>query len=92
MQLHNTCTFIGMVLLLCSTFLCITTYAQQSNTHGEHSLKDAADSAGALKTDTTGSAGSMVKSHLPEQRDVFDILKEQVFKRMDAPSGLTHSR
>jgi hypothetical protein len=92
MHPYNTCTFIGMVLFSCSTFLCITSYAQQSNAHGEHSLKDAADSAGALKTNTTGSAGSMVKSHLPEQRDVFDILKEQVFKRMDAPSESTHSR
>lgn len=75
MHLHNTCTFIGMVLLPCSTFLCINTYAQQSNTPAAHSLKVVADSAGVLKTDTTDSAGSMVKSHLPEQRDVFDILK-----------------
>lgn len=65
----------GMVPYLCSTFLCINTYAQQSNIHVNYSLKDAADSAGVLKTDTIDSAGTMMKSYLAEQRDAFDILK-----------------
>jgi hypothetical protein len=38
-------------------------------------LKDAADSAGVLKTDTTDYAGTKLRSYLAEQRDVFDILK-----------------
>ena len=54
----------GMVPFLCSTFMCINTYAQQSNIDVNHSLKDPTDSAATI-----------TRNYLLEQRDVFDILK-----------------
>ncbi len=65
----------GMVPFLCSMFLCINTYAQQSNGNVSYALNDIPDSAVAFKTDTTGSAGTTMKNYLLEQRDVYDVLK-----------------
>src|SRR5208283_5448459 len=65
----------GMVPFLCTMFLCINTYAQQSNSTVSYALNDIPDSAVALKTDTTGSAGTTMKNYLLEQRDVYDVLR-----------------
>ena len=54
----------AMVPFLCSTFMCINAYAQQSIINVNHSLRDPTDSA-----------VTMTRSYLSEQRDVFDILK-----------------
>ena len=54
----------AMVPFLCSTFMCINTYAQQPIIDVNHSLKD-----------PSNSAVTMTRSYLSEQRDVFDILK-----------------
>ncbi len=67
--------FNGIVLFLCSTFLSINTYAQQSNFDVNQSSKDSVYSVGVFKTDTTDSARTIMKSNLSEQRDIYDILK-----------------
>ena len=79
-----------MVPFLCSTFLCIQTYAQQLNIDIYHSLKESADSAGVLKTDTADSADTILKNNLADQRDVFDILR--ILFNIDITSSDTVSK
>ncbi len=64
-----------VVAFLCSTFLCVNSYAQQSNIGMNYCLKDGADSTGVFIAEPTGSPGTTMKSDLAEQRDAFDILK-----------------
>ena len=70
MKMHSIGHFI-----VCSTFLCVSTYAQQSNIHGNYAFNGAADPTGIRTTDTTHSAGTAMNGDLADQRDVFDILK-----------------
>ena len=70
MTVHSIGHFIA-----CSAFLCVRTYAQQSNIHENYAFSGAADPIGVRTTDTTHSAGTAMKSDLADQRDVFDILK-----------------
>jgi hypothetical protein len=65
----------GILLFLCSAFLSINAYAQQSSVHeNQHTIRTV-DSAAAIRADSADSGETTMKNYMAEQRDIYDILK-----------------